>query len=103
VKRGESLSVIAKHYRTSVKSIMRLNGLRKSIIYPGQVLVVRGSSRSTHSRTASASPGDVHIVRSGESLWSIARKYDTTVKELKKLNGLATDRLRAGQKLVVRS
>ena len=99
----ESLGLIAQRYHTSVKSIMRLNGLRKSIIYPGQVLVVRGSSRSTRSRTASASSGDVHVVRSGESLWSIARKYDTTVKELKKLNGLASDRLRAGQKIVVRS
>lgn len=103
VRRGESLGLIAQRYHTSVKSIMRLNGLRKSIIYPGQVLVVRGSSRSTHTRTASASSGDVHVVRSGESLWSIARKYDTTVKELKKLNGLASDRLRAGQKIVVRS
>lgn len=98
VKRGESLGVIARRYHTSVKSIMRLNHLRKSIIYPGQVLAVRGSSRS---RTASS--GNVHIVRSGESLWSIARKYDTTVKELKRLNGLGSDNLRAGQKLVVGS
>ena len=103
VKRGESLGLIAQRYHTSVKAVMRLNGLRKSIIYPGQVLIVRGSAGSTRSRTASAGSGDVHVVRSGESLWSIARKYDTTVKELKKLNGLASDRLRAGQKLVVRS
>jgi LysM repeat protein len=82
---------------------MRLNGLRKSIIYPGQVLVIRGSARSTHARTTTASSGGVHVVRSGESLWSIARKYDTTVRELKRLNGLQSDRLRAGQKLVVRS
>ena len=33
---------IAKRYRTSVKTLMRLNGLRKSVIYPGQVIVVRG-------------------------------------------------------------
>ncbi len=103
VKRGESLGLIAQRNHTSVKSIMRLNGLRKSIIYPGQVLVVSGSTRSTRARTATASSGDVHVVRSGESLWSIARKYDTTVGKLKKLNGLASDRLRAGQKLVVRS
>jgi membrane-bound lytic murein transglycosylase D len=103
VRRGESLGLIAQRNHTSVKSIMRLNGLRKSIIYPGQVLVIRGSSRSTHARTTTASAGGVHVVRSGESLWSIARKYDTTVRELKRLNGLQSDRLRAGQKLVVRS
>jgi membrane-bound lytic murein transglycosylase D len=42
VRKGESLGLIAKRYRTSVKTLMRLNGLRKSMIFPGQVLVVRG-------------------------------------------------------------
>jgi LysM repeat protein len=42
VRKGESLGLIAKRYRTSVKTLMRLNGLRKSVIYPGQVIVVRG-------------------------------------------------------------
>jgi membrane-bound lytic murein transglycosylase D len=42
VRRGENLSVIAKRYKTSTKTLMRLNGLRKSVIYPGQVIVVRG-------------------------------------------------------------
>ena len=42
VRKGESLGRIAKRYRTSVKTLMRLNGLRKSVIYPGQVIVVRG-------------------------------------------------------------
>ena len=103
VKSGESLGLIAQRYHTSVKAIMRLNGLRKSIIYPGQVLLVKGSARTRTASSARADAGGVHVVRSGESLWSIARKYDTTVKELKKLNGLASDNLRAGQRLVVRS
>ncbi|HJR65495.1 MAG TPA: transglycosylase SLT domain-containing protein [Gemmatimonadaceae bacterium] len=42
VRKGESLGLIAKRYKTSVKTLMRLNGLRKSVIYPGQVIVVRG-------------------------------------------------------------
>jgi peptidoglycan lytic transglycosylase D len=42
VRKGESLGRIAKRYRTSVNTLMRLNGLRKSVIYPGQVIVVRG-------------------------------------------------------------
>ena len=41
VRRGESLSVIAKRHRTSVNALMRMNGLRKSAIFPGQVLIVR--------------------------------------------------------------
>lgn len=41
VKQGETLGVIAARYGTSVKAIMRLNGLKKNLIFPGQVLVVR--------------------------------------------------------------
>ncbi|HWZ57444.1 MAG TPA: transglycosylase SLT domain-containing protein [Gemmatimonadaceae bacterium] len=48
VKRGESLGLIAKHYHTSVAALMRLNGLRKSTILPGQALVVSGTRRVAH-------------------------------------------------------
>jgi membrane-bound lytic murein transglycosylase D len=51
VKRGESLGLIAKRYHSSVTSIMRLNGLRKSMIFPGQVLLVKGSKSSSHRTT----------------------------------------------------
>ncbi|MGH7635687.1 MAG: transglycosylase SLT domain-containing protein, partial [Gemmatimonadaceae bacterium] len=39
VRRGESLGLIARHYHTTVSTLMRLNGLRKSMIFPGQVIV----------------------------------------------------------------
>lgn len=45
VRRGESLGLIAKHYHTSVKSIMALNGMKRSIIFPGQSLVVSGRAK----------------------------------------------------------
>ncbi|HEX5436499.1 MAG TPA: LysM peptidoglycan-binding domain-containing protein [Gemmatimonadaceae bacterium] len=90
VRHGESLWSIARKYHTSVKSIERLNGFRKSIIFPGQIIVVRGTS------------GRTHVVKSGETLTSIARRYDTTPKRLEHLNGLHSDRIFAGQKLRVR-
>lgn len=55
VRRGESLGSIAKKYRTSVKSLMALNGLRRSIIFPGQSLVVAGRPRSAGRGSRSAS------------------------------------------------
>ena len=58
VKSGETLGGIAKHYKTTTKTVMRLNGLRKSIIIPGQRLVVRaGSGRSSKSHTRPARKG----------------------------------------------
>ena len=52
VRRGESLGLIAKHYHTTVKSIMALNGMKRSIIFPGQSLVVSGRARRSGHRTA---------------------------------------------------
>jgi membrane-bound lytic murein transglycosylase D len=115
VRRGESLGLIARHYHTTVSTLMRINGLRKSMIFPGQVIVISGSRRRTHHTTASrrastsrhtarpaaASSGGVHVVRQGETLTSIARDYDTSVSALRKMNGIQGDYLREGQKLLV--
>ncbi len=53
--------------------------------------------------SASASGSGVHVVRSGESLSVIGKRYGVSVARLKSLNGLKSDRIRAGQKLRVRS
>jgi membrane-bound lytic murein transglycosylase D len=52
VHAGESLSRIAMHYHTTVATLMRLNGLRKSTILPGQALVVSGTPRVHHRNRA---------------------------------------------------
>lgn len=54
VKRGETLGAIAKHYRTSTAALMRMNGLRKSIIIPGQRLVVKGRASKSASKSRSS-------------------------------------------------
>ena len=60
VRRGESLGLIAKRYHTTVKSIMALNGMKRSIIFPGQSLVVSGrASRGAARKSArSAATGN---------------------------------------------
>jgi membrane-bound lytic murein transglycosylase D len=62
VKRGENLGAIARRYRTTPERIKALNGMRGSMIYPGQQLVVKGevararSSRSASARRSGAAP-----------------------------------------------
>lgn len=55
VKRGDSLSKIAKQYGTTVSKLKSLNGLKSDVIYVNQVLKVKGTSTSTSSKPASSS------------------------------------------------
>ncbi|PWJ39263.1 lytic transglycosylase domain-containing protein [Sediminitomix flava] len=109
VKSGESLYVIAKAYGMTIEQLKSANGLTSSKIRPGQKLKVsKGSTTAKSSNTsnstskASASSANMHTVKSGDSLWSIAKKYATTVSQLKKLNNLKSDKLSLGQKLKVK-
>ena len=99
VRKGESLSVIARRYRTSVAALKRLNGLKKTVIYPGQVIVVRaGTTRSSNP----VATNGVYRVRSGDTLSEIARANKVSVGQLKQLNGLNGDLIRVGQRIRVR-
>ncbi|MBC7790890.1 MAG: LysM peptidoglycan-binding domain-containing protein [Anaerolineae bacterium] len=115
VKRGESLGLIARKYRTSVAQLKRLNRLKKGMIFPGQVIVVSGSGSRSAARSATGKTGRassngsngtaaarrVHVVKSGESLGGIARKYGSTVARIQRLNSIKGTAIRAGQKLIV--
>jgi LysM repeat protein len=61
VRRGESLGLIAKRYHTSVKSIMALNGMKHSIIFPGQSLVVSGRPHRSRSRKGTRASGKARV------------------------------------------
>jgi membrane-bound lytic murein transglycosylase D len=102
VRRGDTLSGIAARYGTSVGAIMRTNNLRSANrIWPGQRLQVPVSGGRAPS-TASFNPtSGEHTVRRGESLYSIARQYRTTVDRLKRDNRLSGTTIYPGQKLKV--
>jgi membrane-bound lytic murein transglycosylase D len=102
VRAGETLSVIAAGYRTTVASLMDANGLRNANrIWPGQQLRVPGGRTSTAPAVVAA--GGRYTVRRGDSLWTIARRFGTTVDRLKRDNGLRSSSLQPGQSLLVAS
>lgn len=107
VRRGETLSHIARRYRTSVTSLRRINNLRNpNRLYPGQRIKVpqRGAPtpRSVPA-VASVAPGTTvtYTVRRGDSLWRLAHRYATTVEKITRDNGLRSDRLSIGQQLTI--
>ncbi len=109
VRRGECLSVIAERYRTSVRAIMALNGLRSShYIKVGWRLKIptrrRYTSRRKPSPPVSMQMRGEHIeyvVRRGDSLWRIANRFTTTTKAIRSLNNLTSARLHIGQVLLI--
>jgi membrane-bound lytic murein transglycosylase D len=106
VRNGETLSVIARKYRTSVKSIMRANNLRRSnYIVAGKRLKIprRGYMPSSSRTVRKARNGQAlnHIVRKGDSLFTIAKRYGTTTKKIQELNNLTTTTLQKGQVLII--
>lgn len=111
VKPGESLSHVAKRYGVSVKTIMRANRLsKKNFIVAGKILKIPVSSAAQNTVSVSRkqpSTSDrsvrtaTYVVRSGDSLWNIARKFGTTTKEILRINRLGSARLSIGQLLKV--
>jgi membrane-bound lytic murein transglycosylase D len=105
VRSGQTLSLIAKRYRTSVSMIMRANNLRRSnYIVAGRLLKIpqRGYRyhppkvpRPKYGRSV------VHVVKKGDSLWTIAKQYGTTTKNIQMLNHLQTTNLHKGQNLTI--
>lgn len=108
VRRGETLSEIAERYRTNVRAIARLTGLRSvNFIRPGQRLKipVRGGSSQYSSPPPLIKEGEklIYVVRRGDSLYKIASAYNTSIQKIKDDNNLTNNNLDVGQKIVIQS
>ncbi|MCM3570700.1 LysM peptidoglycan-binding domain-containing protein [Neobacillus mesonae] len=102
VKSGDSLSVIAKVYRTTVEDIKTVNHLTSDLIKVGQVLKIPNASSSGHQPITSQTPKS-YTVKSGDSLSVIAKIYGLTVTQLKAYNQLSGDTIYVGQVLKLTS
>lgn len=96
VKAGDTLGSIARRFNLSLSVLMAANKITNADrIYVGQVLIVRGG------------PGQppvgaiVYVVQRGDTLNRLARRYNTTVAQLKLWNNLKTDVIFVGQRLIV--
>ena len=95
VKKGDSLWKIANKYNTTVEKLKSANNLKTNTLSVGQKLVIPSIS-------VSPEVSDTYIVQKGDSLWSIANKFNMTVSELKSLNNLTNNLLSIGQVLKIK-
>lgn len=99
VKSGENLGLIANKYGCSVKELKSWNNLSKNTIHPGQKLLVSKSATTAH--IDKNAEYIYHTVKSGDTLWDIAKMYDgVTVNQIKQLNNITNARrLKPGDKI----
>jgi len=91
VKSGDSLYQIARTFGVSVDELMNYNNLTSNLLSVGQVLRIPNSIGSQK----------VYTVKSGDSLYSIARENNTSVSEIMNVNNLSSNLLSIGQKLII--
>ena len=111
VKAGDSLYRIAKNHNMSLQELKSLNNLSSDLIFAGQVLKVSGqvttnqpstnTNTSQNSNQAQTSGNGTYTVKTGDSLYRIAKNHNMSLQELKSLNNLSSDLIFAGQVLKV--
>ena len=93
VKSGDSLYSISKRFNTTVDEIKKSNNLTSNLLSIGQKLIIPNNKNNQDD--------NIYIVKSGDSLYAISKKYNTTVDDIKKNNNLTSNLLSIGQKLII--
>ena len=93
VKPGDSLYSIAKRFGINVDSLKSANNKNNNLLSIGEILIIPDNQTGSSSR--------IHIVEPGDTLYNIARTYNTTVDEIKRLNNLNSNTLTIGRILYV--
>lgn len=93
VQSGDNLYSIARKYNISIDELMDYNNLKTNLLSIGQVIKIPGQDTNKSS--------NLYVVQSGDSLWSIAKKLNTTVDNIREKNNLTNNLLFVGQNLII--
>ncbi len=110
VAAGDSVWSIANKHGISMDQFRSLNNIKNDYVYPGQKVVVSGSSTRTStttsttvsSQTSSSAAGNTYTVASGDSVWSVANKHGISMDQFRSWNNIKNDFIYPGQKVVVK-
>lgn len=101
VKPGDSLYSIANKYNTNIDEIIKENNLETTVLKVGDKLIIPNYSVIIDDSTTPDE--NTYVVQKGDTLYSIANKFDTTVSDLKNINGIINNIISVGQKLTIPS
>lgn len=96
---GETLYSINRRYKSEIKEIIRVNGIQGNSIRTGEIISVPiGTKKITPEKS---DEGRIHVVKAGETLFGIARKYKVKVDQIKAWNKLRSESLNIDQRLSI--
>lgn len=104
VQRGDTLYSIARKYSVSVNDLKEVNNLNTNILYIGQELLIPSEivEEDTNGEEIIENDNyDTYIVKRGDSLWAISKRYDIPLNELISINNLSNNNLKIGQELLI--
>lgn len=102
VRKKDTLASVAKRFRITGKSILTVNGLKNGYIVPGTQIIIP-THRSNDSRSIkTVQPGDtVYMVRRGDTIAKISRKFNTTPSAIRIANLIDDNSLQEGIKIII--
>jgi len=112
IKRGDTIYEIAQLFQTDVKSIKFYNNIRNNLIFPGDVLKIPTNEVKTQKKEETFLTSDtindkgviVYEIKTGDSIYTIARKFNCSVSDIKKWNSIANKKyIYPGEKLYIYS
>ena len=95
VRKGDSLWKVANDFNVSVNDIIDYNNLGTTNLQIGQELLIPNNPKEENTNQV------MYIVKPGDSLWSIAKKYNVSVSDLKGANNLNSNLVQIGQSLII--
>lgn len=98
VQKGDSLWSISSKLGVSVSDIKKSNNLSSNNLSIGQVLIIPSKKSDDEESKADE---NIYVVKKGDSLWLIAKNYNTSIDEIKRLNNLSSNTLSIGQRLKI--
>lgn len=91
IKKGDTLWNIAREYNTTVENLRNLNNIQGDLLNVNQIIKIPLDIATV----------TIYTVEAGDTLWSISRKFDTTVDKIKRINNLESNIISIGQNLLI--
>lgn len=98
---GDTLWGVATTYRTTVAAIRDANKLTTDTLRVGQTLIIPAATPTTPAPAPTTTQPGEYIVQTGDTIWGLAHRFNTTPEAIRKASNLTSDSLRLGQRIYI--